>query len=109
MSDRQLAEDLQVRNALAERIAAVFQQREKIGAEWRTRRCEYQRLNNDRALARHYGLRGKAAEPQAHGISEHSEAARPRVYDAPVNKVAEHAGQPYVVHFRWNSVNGSKV
>jgi hypothetical protein len=109
MSDRQLAKELQVRNVLAERIAAVFQQRQKIGAERRTRQCEYQRLNNDRALARHYRLRGEAAEHQADGISEHSETAPRAARDAHLNKVAEHAGQPYVVHFRWNSVNGSKV
>ena len=109
MSDRQLAKELQVRNVLAERIAAVFQQRQKIGAERRTRQCEYQRLNNARALARHYRLWGRAVPLQADGTSGHSETAPRLFHDAQENRVVEHAVQPYLVPFRWNSVNGSKV
>ena len=60
MSDRRLATELEVRNVLAERIAAVLRQRQKIGAERRAHEREYERLNNDRALARHYRLTGKA-------------------------------------------------
>ena len=108
MYDQQLAKELQIRNALAERIAEVIRQRQKIGAERRTRECEYQRLN-DRALARHYRLRGGTVAHQADGIREHPKSAPRAVRDAHVNKVAEHAVQPYVVPFRWNSVNGSTV
>jgi FlaA1/EpsC-like NDP-sugar epimerase len=64
MSDRQLAKDLQARNVLAERIATVLRQRQKIGAERRTHECEYQRLNNDRALARYYRLSGGVVAQQ---------------------------------------------
>ena len=103
MSDRQLAKELQLRNVLAEQIATVFRQCQKIGAERRTRECEYQRLNNDRALARHYRLKvGAVARQDA--IIGHSESA-PRARDAHLNKVAEQAVQPNFVHFRWNSVN----
>jgi hypothetical protein len=56
MSDRELAKELQARNVLAERIAAVLVQRKKIGAERRAHKREYQHLNNDRALARYYRL-----------------------------------------------------
>jgi len=58
MSDRQLAKERQARNLLAARIAAVLRQRQKIGAERRAHEREYQRLNNDRALARYYRLTG---------------------------------------------------
>ena len=109
MSDQQLVKELKVRNILAERIAAVFQQRQKIGAERRTRECEYQRLNNDRALARHYRLRGRALAYAADGIREQPKSAPRAVRDSHVSKVAEDALQPYVVFFRWNSVNGSTV
>ena len=109
MSDRQLTEELQVRNVLADRIAAVFRQRQKIGAERRTRECEYQRLNNDRALARYFRLRGGAVAKDADGIKELPKSAPRAVRDAHVNKVAEDGLQPYVVLFRWNSVNGSTV
>jgi hypothetical protein len=109
MSDQQLVKELKVRNVLAERIAAVFHQRQKIGAERRTRECEYQRLNNDRALARHYRLRGGAVAKEADGSREHPKSAPRAVRDAHVDKVAKDALQPYVVSFRWNSVNGSTV
>jgi hypothetical protein len=109
MSDQQLVKELEVRNVLAERIAAVFQQRQKIGAERRTRECEYKRLNNDRALARHYRLKGRALASAADGIRELPKSAPRAVRDAHVSKVAEDALQPSVVLFRWNSVNGSTV
>jgi hypothetical protein len=41
-------------DALAERIAAVLRERKKIAHERRMRDREYQRRNNDRALARYY-------------------------------------------------------
>jgi hypothetical protein len=44
-------------DALAARIAAVLRDRKKFGEERRRRRLEYERLNGERALARHYKLR----------------------------------------------------
>jgi hypothetical protein len=108
MSDRQLAKELQARNVLAERIAAVLRQRhQEVGAERRTHEFEYQRLNNDRALARYYRLRGGAVAQQVDGITGHSKSVSRAVRDVHPNKVAERAVEPYVVHFHWNSVNGS--
>ena len=49
----------QERDALAGRIAAVLRKRKKLGAERRVQELEYQRLNRERALARHYRLRGE--------------------------------------------------
>ena len=109
MSDRQLAKELQARNVLAERIAAVLRQRQKIGAERRIHEREYQRLNNGRALARHYRLSGAGVAQQVDGITGHPESVPRAVRDVHANKVAERAVQPYVVPFRWNSVNGSTV
>ncbi len=109
MSDWQLAKELLARNVLAERIAAVLRQRQKIGAERRTHEREYQRLNNDRALARHYRLRDAGVAQQVDGITGHPESVPLAVRDVHENKVAERAAQPYVVPFRWNSVNGSTV
>lgn len=45
-------------DVLAERIAAVLRQRKTIGEERRRQEQEYRRLNSERALARHYKLRG---------------------------------------------------
>ena len=109
MSDRQIAKELQARNVLAERIAAVLRQRKKIGAERRTHEREYQRLNNDRARARHYRLSGPGVEQQVDGITGHPESGPRAVRDVHANKVAESAVQPYAGPFRWNSVNGSTV
>lgn len=54
-------------DALAERIAAVFRERKQLGDERRRRQQEYDRLNSERALARHYRLRdafhGQADDP----------------------------------------------
>jgi len=108
MSDRQLAKELQARNVLAERIAAVLRQRQKIGAERRIHERKYQRLNNDRALARHYLSRAGVAE-QVDSITRPPESVPRAVRDVHANKVAERAVQRYVVPFRWNSVNGSTV
>lgn len=47
------------RDALAERIAAVLRQRKTIGVERRRQEQEYRRLNSERAIARHYKLRGE--------------------------------------------------
>jgi len=84
MSGRQLAKELQARNVLAERIAAVLCQRQKIGAERRAHECEYQRLNNDRALARYYRLSGGAVAQQVDGKTGHAESLAVR--DVPANK-----------------------
>jgi hypothetical protein len=43
---------------------------------------------------------------QVDGITGHPESVPRAVRDV---HVAERAVQPYVVHFRWNSVNGSTV
>lgn len=45
-------------DVLAERIAAVLRERKTIGEERRRQEQEYRRLNSERALARHYKLRG---------------------------------------------------
>jgi hypothetical protein len=104
MSDQQLPKELQARNVLAERIAAVLRQRHKIGAERRAHECEYQRLNNERALARYYRLGGAQ---QVGGKTGHPESVAVR--DVHANKVLERAVQPHFVHFRWNSPNGSTI
>jgi hypothetical protein len=88
MSDRQLAKDVQARNVLAERIATVLRQRQKIGAERRTHECEYQRLNNDRALARYYRLSGGAVAQQMDGETGHSESVPQAVRNVHVKNVA---------------------
>ena len=86
MSDRRLAKELQARNVLAERIAAVLRQRQKIGAERRAHECEYQRLNNDRALARYYRLSGGAVVQQVDGITGHPKSVPRAVRDVHANK-----------------------
>jgi hypothetical protein len=77
MSDRQLAKELQPRNVLAERIATVLRQRQKIGAERRTHEREHQRLNNDRALARYYRLSGGVVAQPVDGQT-HDECSKAR-------------------------------
>jgi hypothetical protein len=86
MSDQQLPKELQARNVLAERIAAVLRQRHKIGAERRAHECEYQRLNNDRALARYYRLSGGAVVQQVDGITGHPKSVPRAVRDVHANK-----------------------
>jgi hypothetical protein len=49
-------------DAIAERIAAVLEERKNVGAERRERAAEYQLLNGERALARYYKLRGAYSE-----------------------------------------------
>jgi hypothetical protein len=51
-----------------------LRQRQKIGDQRRNQEREYQRLNNDRALARHYRLRGAEVAQQADGITGHPES-----------------------------------
>ena len=58
-------------DAIAERIAAVLQERKRIGAERRERAAEYQRLNGARALARYYKLR--EGDSAAHRDKERAE------------------------------------
>jgi hypothetical protein len=63
-------------DAIAKRIAAVLQERKKVGAERRERDSEYQRLNGERALARYYKLR--EGYPAAHCDKEQSELRQHR-------------------------------
>jgi hypothetical protein len=49
-------------DAQAERIAAVFRERKKIGDQRRRRELEYQRRNNDRALSHYYKGRGEVSQ-----------------------------------------------
>jgi hypothetical protein len=56
--------------AQAERIAAVLRERKKIGDERRRRELEYQRRNNDRALAHYYKGRGEVSQQPAHHIEK---------------------------------------
>jgi hypothetical protein len=88
MSDRQLAKELQARKILAERIATVLRQRQKIGAERRTLEREHQSLNNDRALARYYRLGGGVVAKQVGGETGHSESVPQVVRDVHVKNVA---------------------
>jgi hypothetical protein len=110
VSDRQLAKELQARNVVAERIAAVLVQRRKIGAERRIHEWEYQQRNNQRAIVRYYRLNGEAVAHKgtAQQGQPKSSASLP-VRDIHANKVAEPVVQPYITYFRWNSVNGSTV
>jgi hypothetical protein len=64
-------------DAVAERIAAVLRQRQTIGDERRRQEQEYRRLNSERALARHYKLRGEFRKG-----SERRNQEIDRVYDA---------------------------
>ena len=64
-------------DVLAERIAAVLRQRKKIGDERRRHEQEYRRLNSERALARHYKLRGEFRKG-----SERRNQEIDRVYEA---------------------------
>ena len=59
------------RDALAERIAVVLLERQKIGDEGRRQEQAYQRRNAESALARHYRLRGKSAGQQVDGRTDH--------------------------------------
>ena len=109
MSDRQLGKELQARNVVAERIAAVLLQRRKIGAERRIHEWEYQRRNNERAIVRYHRLNGEAVPHKRTAQQEHPESASLQVRDGHANKVAEFVVQPYITYLRWNSVNGSTV
>jgi hypothetical protein len=60
VSDRQLAKELQARNVVAERIAAVLVQRRKIGAQGRIHEWGYQRRDNQRAVVNYNMLDGEA-------------------------------------------------
>jgi len=61
----------QQQDVIAERIAAVLQERKRVGAERRERAAEYQRLNGARALARYYKLR--EGDSAAHRDKEQAE------------------------------------
>jgi hypothetical protein len=60
----------QQRNALAERIAAVLRERKRLGKERRSRKREYQRRNNERALSRYYKVRGEFPEQSKRRLKE---------------------------------------
>jgi hypothetical protein len=109
MSDRVLARKLQARNVLAERIATVLRQRQKIGAMRRAHESENQRINKDRALARYYKPSGATVVQQVDRMIGHPESGPRSARDVHANKVVERDVQKYVAHFRWNSVNGSSV
>jgi hypothetical protein len=64
-------------DVLADRIAAVLRQRKTIGEERRRQEQEYRRLNSERALARHYKLRGGFRRE-----SKRRDQEIDRVYDA---------------------------
>jgi hypothetical protein len=66
----------QQRDALAERIDAVLRERKKIGDDRRRRQDAYQRQNGERALARHYKLRGVFRQRSDRRVEEID-----RVYD----------------------------
>jgi hypothetical protein len=63
------------RNALADRIAAVLQKRQEVGAEKRRQEHEYERRNGERSLARYRKLAARrsddAIEP-SHGYTQRS-------------------------------------
>jgi hypothetical protein len=65
------AKEVQERDSLASRIAAVLSERKKIGAERRTREHEYQIRNGERALGRYYKVRGESVGQQGGTIHEH--------------------------------------
>jgi len=62
-------------DALAERIAAVLRQRKQLGDERRRQQREYQRVNCERALARHYRLRDDLRHDPAYATIMASNAA----------------------------------
>jgi len=109
MSDRGLARELEARNLLAERIATVLRQRQEIGAMRRAHESENQRINNDRGLARYYRLSGAMVVQRVGRMAGHPDSGPQAGGDVDATKVAERAVQKYVAHFRWNSVNGSRV
>ena len=66
-------------DAVAERIAAVLRERKRIAHERRMRGREYQRRNNDRALARYYQERvevRKLPEHRQEGRKERGQASK---------------------------------
>jgi hypothetical protein len=111
----QPTEKLQARDALAERIAAGLRGRQKVGAERQIQEREYQRRNSDRALARHYRLRGELVgrwgEPIASSMSKVAGPRKSLPQAISDIHLGEAAGvllddQPYVVRLRWNSTSG---
>jgi hypothetical protein len=83
-------------NAVAERIAAVLRERKKIAHERQMREREYQRRNNDRALARYYKERvevSKRPEPR----QERGKASK-----RPERRI-ENIDVPYVVMMSCNA------
>ena len=76
------------RDALAERIAAVLLERQKIGDERRMREQAYQRRNAESALARHYRLRGRPVGQQVGGRTDHPESPPQPIGDVHSGKIA---------------------
>jgi len=73
-------------DTLAERIAAVLLERQKIGDERRIQEQAYQRRNAESALARHYRLRGKSVGQQVDGRTDH-----PKSPPQPTGAVRKHS------------------
>ncbi len=99
------------RDALAERIAAVLLERQKIGAERRMQEQAYQRRNAESALARHYRLRGQSVRRQVDGMTDHPEPPPQPMGDFHSGKIAAvlpNEDKPLfsTLSFRWNSVRG---
>ena len=81
------------RDALAERIAAVLLERQKIGTERRIQEQAYQRRNAESALARHYRLRGRSVGQQVGGKTDHPESP-------PLTQRYQESGFPRSQHTR---------
>jgi hypothetical protein len=89
---------------VAERIAAVLLERKKIGDQRRTQQQAYQRLNGERALARHYRRRGQLVGQQAESRTGHPKSPPQPICDIHSDKMA---GVRSTLSFRWNSSSGS--
>ena len=89
---------------VAERIAAVLLERKQIGDQRRTQQQAYQRLNGERALARHYRRRGQLVGQQAEGRTGHPKSPPQPICDIHSDKIA---GVRSTLSFRWNSSSGS--
>src|SRR6266852_4399694 len=99
------------RDALAERIAVVLLERQKIGDERRIQKQAYQGRNAESALARHYRLRGKSVGQQVDGRTDHPKSPPQPSGDIHSRKIAAvlpNEDKPLfsTLSFRRNSSNG---
>jgi hypothetical protein len=76
------------RDALAERIAAVLLERQKICDARRMQEQAYQHRNAESALARYYRLRGRSVGQQVDGKTDHPESPPQPIGDVPSGKIA---------------------